>query len=195
MDAHELLMTAVRGLGVYAVMLVVIRLLGKRTVGNFSAFDLLVALMLGEVVDEMIYADVSFVQGLVAILVVAAAKYATAWLSYSSDTMNRILEGKPTDIIRNGAFVRKGLRHELMNEKDVYAALRLREIRDMREVKRGIVEVDGEVSVIKEDWAEPARRADLGGNLEREKKKDTKGEEEPPDEKATDSAFALGRQG
>jgi uncharacterized membrane protein YcaP (DUF421 family) len=34
-----------------------------RTVGNFSAFDLLVALMLGEVVDEIIYADVNFLQG------------------------------------------------------------------------------------------------------------------------------------
>jgi uncharacterized membrane protein YcaP (DUF421 family) len=38
-------------------MLVVIRLMGKRTVGNFTAFDLLVALMLGEIVDEIIYPD------------------------------------------------------------------------------------------------------------------------------------------
>ena len=195
MDTQELLMTALRGLAVYAVMLVVIRLLGKRTVGNFSAFDLLVALMLGEVVDEMIYADVSFAQGLVAIVVVAGAKYVTAWLSYSSDAMNRVLEGKPTDIIRNGAFVKKGLRHELMNEKDAYAALRLHDIRDMREVRRGIVEVDGEVSVLREDWAEPARRGDLTGTPEREKKKDTKDEDEPPEEKRTDSPRALGRQG
>jgi uncharacterized membrane protein YcaP (DUF421 family) len=195
MDAQELLMTAARGLAVYAVMLVVIRLLGKRTVGNFSAFDLLVALMLGEVVDEMIYGDVSFLQGLVAIVTVAAAKYVSAWLSYSSPTWNRILEGTPSEIVRNGAFVKKGLRHELMNEKDVYAALRLNEIRDMREVKRAMVEVDGEVSVLKEDWAEAARKADLGGAAEREKKKDVGDEEEPPEEKATDSAFALGKQG
>lgn len=52
MDAPELLLTAARALGVYAVMLVVIRLLGKRTVGNFSAFDLLVALMLGFASDS-----------------------------------------------------------------------------------------------------------------------------------------------
>ena len=51
MDAHALWITAGRAAAVYAFMLVVIRLLGKRTVGNFSAFDLLVALMLGEVVD------------------------------------------------------------------------------------------------------------------------------------------------
>ena len=63
MDPHELMMTALRALGVYVLMLVVIRALGKRTVGNFSAFDLLVALMLGEVVDEIIYGDVSIAQG------------------------------------------------------------------------------------------------------------------------------------
>ena len=46
MDPHELVMTAVRAVGVYVLMLAVIRMLGKRTVGNFAAFDLLVALIL-----------------------------------------------------------------------------------------------------------------------------------------------------
>jgi hypothetical protein len=48
-DVNELLMTAVRALAVYVLMLVVIRALGRRTVGNISAFDLLVALVLGEI--------------------------------------------------------------------------------------------------------------------------------------------------
>jgi uncharacterized membrane protein YcaP (DUF421 family) len=67
MDATELLLTAARALAVYALLLAVIRVLGKREVGNFTAFDLLVALMLGEVVDEIIYGEVEFAQGAVAI--------------------------------------------------------------------------------------------------------------------------------
>lgn len=51
-DVNELLMTAARAAAVYVLMLLVIRALGRRTVGNVSAFDLLVALMLGEIVDE-----------------------------------------------------------------------------------------------------------------------------------------------
>lgn len=195
MDAQELLWTGVRAFGVYVLMLVVIRLLGKRTVGNFSAFDLLVALMLGEVVDEIIYGDVSVAQGLVAIGVVALAKYVTAWLSYGSRPLNHVLEGTPTDIVRDGAFVRKGLRKELMNELEGFAALRLHGVSDMREVKRATLEVDGEVSVIREDWAEPAQRGDLSGARAREKKKDTGGEDEPPEGKATDTPKALGRRG
>ena len=191
MDFTELLSTALRALGVYAVMLVVIRLLGKRTVGNFSAFDLLVALMLGEVVDEIIYGDVSVAQGLVAIGAVATAKYVTAWLSSRDSRLNHLLEGTPTDIVRNGAFVRKGLRKELMNELEAYAALRSHGISDMREVKRATLEVDGEVSVIREDWAEPVQKADLPGSPARRKKG---GEDEPSDAKATDSALAMGRR-
>jgi uncharacterized membrane protein YcaP (DUF421 family) len=57
METQELLLTALRAAAVYVLMLVVIRLMGKRTVGNFTAFDLLVALMLGEIVDEIIYGD------------------------------------------------------------------------------------------------------------------------------------------
>src|SRR6188474_1231251 len=105
MDWQELGLTAGRGVLVYAVMLVVIRVLGKRTVGNFTAFDLLVALMLGEVVDEIIYGDVSLVQGFVAIFVVAAAKYVTGWLSYFDHGFRKFLEGSPTEIVRDGQFV------------------------------------------------------------------------------------------
>ena len=43
MDVHEILLTAGRTLAIYVLMLIVIRLLGKRTIGNFSAFDLIVA--------------------------------------------------------------------------------------------------------------------------------------------------------
>lgn len=191
MDAHELLMTALRGLAVYVLVLAVIRVLGKRTVGNFTAFDLLVALMLGEVVDEVIYGDVSFAQGAVAILVIAGAKYATAWVSFSSPKMNRLLEGKPTPIVRDGEIVVRGLRHELMHEREVYAGLRLHGVADMREVKLALMEVDGELSVLKEDWAEPLTK----GDLSRKRSKADEDEEEVPADKRTDSPRALGQTG
>jgi uncharacterized membrane protein YcaP (DUF421 family) len=81
-DATELLRTSGRAVAVYVLMLVVVRALGKRTVGNFSAFDLLVALMLGEVVDEIIYGDVRFIQGTVVIVTLAAVAYLDSVLSY-----------------------------------------------------------------------------------------------------------------
>ena len=183
MDPQELLWTALRALAVYALMLVVIRLLGKRTVGNFTAFDLLVALMLGEVVDEIIYGDVNFAQGAVAILVIAAAKYATSWITYGSQKAANILEGKPTPLVRDGELLHDGMRSEIMTEADTMASLRLQGISDVREVKIAILEVDGEVSVIKQDWAEPVQKSDVFEKAP---------ELEPDESKKTDSRRALG---
>src|SRR5687768_14200416 len=129
MTSSELLLTAARAGAVYVLMLIVVRALGKRTVGNFSAFDLLVALMLGELVDEIIYGDVRFLQGTVAIAAIAAFAYADSWLAYFDHGMEAVLEGKPTIVVRAGAFDYRGMRQERMNEKDVLGALRSQGIR------------------------------------------------------------------
>ena len=191
MDPQELLLTAGRALAVYVLMLVVIRALGRRTVGNFSAFDLLVALMLGEVVDEIIYGDVRFIQGTVAIVTLAAVAYVDSLLSYFDHGMERVLEGKPVLVVKNGSFHREGMRRERMNEKDVLAALRMQGVRDMRQVKYAIVEPDGTVSVVPYQWAEPVLKADVDAEMSEARTRSLRGSEEPPPSHRTDSPRAL----
>jgi len=185
-DPQELMLTAARAFAVFALMLVVIRVLGKRTVGNFAAFDLIVAMMLGEVVSEIIYADVSFLQGTVAILVIAGAQSANAWLSWWDHGWDKILEGQPTVVVRDGALVEAGMRAERMNGKDIVAHLRLQGIRDMREVALALVEDDGSVSVLKRKWAEPVTCADVSEEAAHEKLTDLGGREEPRGAERTD---------
>lgn len=191
MDPNELMLTAARAAAVYVLMLIVIRALGKRTVGNFSAFDLLVALMLGEVVDEIIYADVRFLEGTVAILAIAALAYADSWLAYFGHGFETALEGKPTVVLRDGEYVRKGMRAERMHESDLLAHLREQGITDMREVHLAVVETDGTVSVLKHSWADPAQKADVLKDENRDRLR-TIGDEDTPPDKLTDSTLALG---
>jgi uncharacterized membrane protein YcaP (DUF421 family) len=187
MDPHELMMTAARAGAVYVLMLIVIRMLGKRTVGNFAAFDLLVALMLGEVVDEIIYGDVTFLQGTVAIVVIAAAQASNAWLTWWDHGFDKLLEGQPTVIVKNGKLQEDGMRAERMNGKDVIAHLREQGIHDVREVHLAVVEDDGGVSVLRRSWAEPAKLADVDKDAAREKREDTDGKEEPTGAERTDA--------
>jgi len=194
MDPHELLLTAARAAAVYAVMLIVLRLSGKRAIGNFTAFDLLVALMLGEVVDEIIYGDVEFLQGLVPIVVVTLLQVGTSWLSYWDHGWDRVLEGVPSVIVRHGELDRSGMRAERMNPKDVMAELRQSGVDDLREVKLATVENDGRVSVLKEDWAEELQKGDVDPKLKKQRKADTAGSDEPPPDKQTDSEQSLGHQ-
>ena len=105
MDPRDLALTAARAVAVYAVMLAVIRLSGKRTIGSFSAFDFLVALMLGEVVDEIIFGSVSMTQGFIAVGVIALLHYGNSWLTYWDHGFGHLLEGSPTVVLESGVVM------------------------------------------------------------------------------------------
>lgn len=193
MDPRDLALTAARAVAVYAVMLAVIRLSGKRTIGSFSAFDFLVALMLGEVVDEIIYGSVSMPQGFIAVGVIALLHYGNSWLTYWDHGFGHILEGSPTVVLEKGQLHYPGMRAERMNEKDVLSELRLQGVDDLREVKVAVIEYNGQLSVIRQDWAEPVQKADVGLAMEEQKRADTGGDEEPMPEHRTDSPDLLSR--
>ena len=192
MESQELLLTAARSVAVFVLMLIVVRALGKRTVGNFSAFDLLVALMLGEVVDEIIYGDVGFLQGTLAIVVLGTLAFLDAVLSFASRPFQRILEGRPAILIRHGKFQQHAMRAERLNEIDIAAMLRNQGVQDLREIKLAVLETDGELSVLKERWAEPAQKSDLDENAQRERNQALDGQDEPPASARTDSPKLLG---
>ncbi|HEY7407139.1 MAG TPA: YetF domain-containing protein [Gemmatimonadaceae bacterium] len=193
MDPRDLALTAARAVAVYAVMLAIIRFSGKRTIGMFSAFDFLVAIMLGEVVDEIIYGSVSMAQGFVGLGVIALLHYGNSWLTYWDHGFGHLLEGSPTVVLEKGQLHYPGMRAERMNEKDVLSELRLRGVDDLREVKVAVVEYNGELSVIRQDWAEPVQKADVGLAMEEQRRADTGGDDTPMPEHRTDSPEHLGR--
>ena len=193
MDPKDLALTAARAVAVYAAMLAVIRVSGKRTIGSFSPFDFLVALMLGEVVDEMIYGDIPMAQGFVVVAVLALLHYANSWLTYWDHGFSHILEGSPTVVLEKGQLHYPGMRAERLNEKDVLSELRLHGVDDLREVKLAVIEYNGKMSVIQQDWAVPVQKADVGLAMEEQKRVDTGGDDEPMPEHRTDSPEFLER--
>jgi uncharacterized membrane protein YcaP (DUF421 family) len=160
-DVNELLYTALRASFVYVFLLVVVRLLGKREIGNTSAFDLIVALILGEVVDEIIYGDVTILQGVIAIVVVAIWHLVNSWASFKSEIIDKITGASPTIVVKNGQIQRKNLAKERLNEDELLSELRLMGVEDVKEVKQATLEPNGKISVIQEDWAKPVQRQDL----------------------------------
>jgi uncharacterized membrane protein YcaP (DUF421 family) len=167
MDVHELAMTALRATAVYVFLLVVVRLLGKRTVGGATAFDFMVALILSEVVDEPIYGDVPLVQGLLAIAVVAGWHAVNSYLSYRSRRFDRLTGGEPTVLVKNGAIMRDGMRKERMNDEELWSLLRLHGIDELGDVKEATLEPDGLLSVLKTDDARELQKRDLDEVLRR----------------------------
>ena len=161
MDPQDLLLTAVRASIIYFFLLLVVRVLGKREVGSASAFDFIVALMLGEVVDEAIYGDVSMVKGLLAIAVIAIWHLVNSWASFKSRTIEKLTSASPTVLVENGQIKQDALAKERLNEEELYSQMRLMEIEDIQEVKKATLEPNGQISVIQEDWAKPVQKGDL----------------------------------
>ena len=171
MDPQDLLFTALRATLIYFVLLFVVRLLGKREVGAASAFDLIVALMLGEVVDEIIYGDVTLVKGLLAIGIIAAWHLVNSWASYKSRLVDKITGAGPTVLIEHGKIKDDALAKERMSQDEVYAELRLQSVDDLSEVKLATLEPNGQVSVLKEDWAKTIQKQDVFPKVAEESKK------------------------
>lgn len=161
MDVNELLLTALRATFVYFYLLVIIRVLGKREIGPSTAFDLLVALMLGDVVDEVIYGDVTIMQGAVAMATIGVWHLVNSWASFKSEIVDKLTGSPPTVLVKGGKIQRKALARERLNETELFSGLRLMEVDDVKEVKQATLEPNGQISVLLEDWAKPAQKQDL----------------------------------
>lgn len=161
MDVQDLAMTAGRAVIVYVFTLVLVRLLGKREIGSLGAFDFLVALMIGEMVDEPIFGSTTLTKGLVAIGVVGLLHFLSSWASFKFKLIDRLTEAGPTVLVEDGQIKDKAMAKERMTEQDLWSALRLQSIDDLNEVKTATLEPDGQVSVIKQEWARELQKGDL----------------------------------
>lgn len=161
MDPQDLMLTALRASLVYFYLLLVVRILGKREVGNTTAFDFIVALMLGEVVDEAIFGDVSMVKGLLAITVIGAWHLINSWASYKSKLVDKITGAEPTVLVEGGKFKQDALAKERLNEDEVFSEMRQMGIDDLKEVKKATLEPSGKISFIQEEWAKTLQKGDL----------------------------------
>lgn len=142
-----------RTVAVYACLLLMVRVSGKRTVGQFTPFDLVVVMLLAEAVTNALTGgDESLVGGLIAAATLIALNMATAWSSARSARVDRILEGEPKLIGRDGVIYKDTLRRERVPEADVEEALRAADcaIEDMR---CAFLEANGDISILKRQQA------------------------------------------
>ena len=160
MELHNIVL---RALLAYIFLLILLRISGKRTVAQGTSFDFVLALILGDMIDDALWAEVPFSQFIVATSTLVVLNIATSMASYASETVARLLEGEPRIIIRDGALLRPALRRERVNEKEAEEMMRERELERARwsEVKSARVETSGRPSAIKHEWAKTVDKRDL----------------------------------
>jgi len=159
MELHHV---AVRALFIYLALLGLMRLSGKRTVAEATAFSFVFALIVGDLIDDGLWAEVPMAQFVVATGTLAIIHLLVSWAAWRSEGIDRLVNGLPTAVLAGGRPQRRGLRRERTNEKELACEVRHHglEREDWPEVEAAHVEVSGEVSVLRFGWARPVQRRD-----------------------------------
>ena len=134
---------------VYLFLLVSFRLAGKRLLGQLSAFDLVVLLIISNVLQNAaIGDDTSLGGGLLGTFVIIGLNWLFARLTYRHKRLQRLVENVPTVLVRHGEVLHANLDREHMSMAELRAALRKEGVASMSEVRWAILEEDGRVSVV-----------------------------------------------
>ena len=137
----------VRAVLVYVAVLLMIRVSGKRTIGEFSPFDVVVLLLIAEAAQgSMIGSDTSLQGGLIVMAVLIALNYLVAFVCTRSRRMELLLQGGPVVLIRDGKLDQAMLRRHNIPEGDVDEAMRSSQIASRDDVQLAVLEPDGGIS-------------------------------------------------
>ena len=141
-----------RAAAVYAVLLVLIRVSGKRTMGQFTPFDMLLIVLLGNAVqNSLLGGDTSLGGGLLLAAVLIALNWCVAYATSRSQRAERLVEGVPVVLARDGKLFRSVLRRELVSEDDFDEALRQNGQMTLTDVRIALLETNGSISVVPRD--------------------------------------------
>jgi uncharacterized membrane protein YcaP (DUF421 family) len=135
----------------YLFTLGLIRVLGKRGMGELSPFELVIIVALGSAVgDPMFYADVPLIHGIIVITVVVSLQRALVELTERHKALERLIESHPVCVVHSGQLLFEAMEHEDLSEAEVFMALREQGIEFLEEVRRAYLEPSGKMSVFKE---------------------------------------------
>jgi len=140
---------------VFLAVVALLRISGKRQIGQLSAIEFVVILLISNAVQNaMNGGDNSLTGGLVLAASLIALSMIFAWLTYRSKLLSRVLEGTPTLLIHGGKLIRRNLEREWLTESELRALLRKHGVQDFTEIDNAILEADGSLSITRKGHKE-----------------------------------------
>lgn len=158
-----MLLSFVRTVILYLVLILVIRLMGKRQVGQLEPSEFVVAMLVADLASiPMQNSNITLASGLVPILTVLALELILSALSLRSIRMRRILCGKPVILMENGHILQENLRKTRITLDELTGHLREKDVLDLKAVQYVILETSGNLSVFPYPKERPASAKEAG---------------------------------
>jgi uncharacterized membrane protein YcaP (DUF421 family) len=177
-----LLRTLVVGVLAYVVLVIFLRISGKRTLSKMNAFDLIVTVALGSTLATILLSrDVALAEGALAFALLIGLQFVVTWTSVRAQWVRDAVTGEPVMLLHNGELLPAALRRARVTEKEMYAAIRAAGVAGLDEARAVVLETDGSFSVVRRDTGagrsslesvhgphEPGSRAGPGGATDRQ---------------------------
>lgn len=137
---------------VYSCVLIGLRLSGKREVGQMTPFDLVLLMLLANAVQNaMTGPDTSVTGGLVAAATLLVVNLLVTRFVWRNRRLRKFVEGTPTLLIHHGVILEANLARERISLDDLHEIIRERGVESVKDVGLAVLEVDGTISVLKND--------------------------------------------
>ncbi len=139
-----------RGVFVFALLYMLMRVIGRREMSSLEPFDLILLIVLGDTVQQgLTQDDYSLTGAVLAIGTIALLQLFVSWVNFRFPKLRPVLDGEPIVVVRDGRPIEKNMRRERVTPDDLAAAMRRQSISSIEEVKWAVMETSGAISFIK----------------------------------------------
>lgn len=167
-----MIITFIRTIILYLLVVLSMRIMGKRTIGELQPNELVIAIMISDLASiPMQSTDAPLLSGIIPILTLIAVEVFLSFTSLKSKKFRRLLCGEPTDIVNNGKVNEKHMKELRFSRTDLLEELRQQGCDDINEVKRAVLETNGQLSVILKEKDRPLTTGDAQKLFKKEKNK------------------------
>jgi uncharacterized membrane protein YcaP (DUF421 family) len=133
----------------YVLIVVLSRVIGKRTTSELNNFDWIINVTIGSLAASgILLEDVSTIDATLAIIVIAACQFITTWVVLRSERFSRIVKSSPTLLTHKGEFLHESMRRTRVSEDEIRAALREAGILNLKDCNWVVLETNGKLTVI-----------------------------------------------
>ena len=157
-----MLIVFVRTIILYILIIALMRLMGKRQIGQLQTSELVVALIIADLAAiPMANIGIPLFSGIVPILTLFIGEAMLSFISLKSQYARRIFSGKPSIVVAKGELVEKELNKQRFSIDDLMEQLRIKNVANIEDVEYAILETGGSLSVILKTNKAPVIREDL----------------------------------
>ncbi|MCX7746948.1 MAG: DUF421 domain-containing protein [Clostridia bacterium] len=157
-----MLVVFARTLILYILVIIIMRVMGKRQIGQLQPFELVVAIMISELAAvPMQNTGIPLVNGIIPIVTLLVAQIATSYVSLKSSKARAIICGKPAILIENGKIRQSELIGEMYTLNDLLEQLRIKGVPNIADVEFAVLETNGQLSVIPKSQKRPVNPEDI----------------------------------